>query len=141
MCSIQAPLHTLLGETALEWNIIHICWTWSITLIWESMPCIRGFTYASASKEPACLCLIPVLGRSPGKGKGYPLQYSGLKNSMELWSTGSQRVGHDWATFTHHTLDIMIDVVKFIPLFNFHAIFMRLSLLPFYRQLSKALCG
>ena len=26
---------------------------------------------------------IPGLGRSPGKGKGYPLQYSGLKNSMD----------------------------------------------------------
>ena len=26
---------------------------------------------------------IPGLGRSPGEGKGYPLQYSGLKNSME----------------------------------------------------------
>ena len=38
---------------------------------------------------------VPGLGRSPGEGKGYPLQYSGLENSM-----GSQRVGHDWATFT-----------------------------------------
>ena len=28
------------------------------------------------------LGLIPVLGRSPGEGKGYPLQYSGLENSM-----------------------------------------------------------
>ena len=27
--------------------------------------------------------LIPRLGRSPGKGKGYPLQYSGLENSMD----------------------------------------------------------
>ena len=27
--------------------------------------------------------LIPGLGRSPGEGKGYPLQYSGLENSME----------------------------------------------------------
>ena len=26
---------------------------------------------------------IPGLGRSPGKGKGYPLQYSGLKNSTD----------------------------------------------------------
>ena len=26
---------------------------------------------------------IPVLGRSPGEGKGYPLQYSGLENSMD----------------------------------------------------------
>ena len=26
---------------------------------------------------------IPGLGRSPGDGKGYPLQYSGLENSMD----------------------------------------------------------
>ena len=26
---------------------------------------------------------IPGLGRSPGKGKGYPLQYSSLENSMD----------------------------------------------------------
>ena len=26
--------------------------------------------------------MIPGLGRPPGKGKGYPLQYSGLENSM-----------------------------------------------------------
>ena len=26
---------------------------------------------------------IPGLGRSPGKGTGYPLQYSGLENSMD----------------------------------------------------------
>ena len=29
------------------------------------------------------LGLIPGLGRSPGEGNGYPLQYSGLKNSMD----------------------------------------------------------
>ena len=26
---------------------------------------------------------IPRLGKSPGKGNGYPLQYSGLENSMD----------------------------------------------------------
>ena len=40
----------------------------------------------SDDKESACsardLGLIPGLGRSPGEGKGYPLQYSGLANSM-----------------------------------------------------------
>ena len=40
-----------------------------------------------AGKESACnvgdLCSIPGLGRSPGEGKGYPLQYSGLENSMD----------------------------------------------------------
>ena len=41
----------------------------------------------SASKESACnvgdLGSIPGLGRSPGEGKGYPPQYSGLQNSMD----------------------------------------------------------
>ena len=41
----------------------------------------------SAGKESACnagdLGLIPGLGRSPGEGKGYPLQYSGLENSID----------------------------------------------------------
>ena len=27
--------------------------------------------------------MIPGLGRSPGEGKGYPLQYSGLENSQD----------------------------------------------------------
>ena len=38
---------------------------------------------------------IPGLGRSPGEGKGYPLQGSGLENSMDCVVMGSQRVGHD----------------------------------------------
>ena len=47
---------------------------------------LGGFPGGSAGKESACnlgnLGLIPGLGRSPGEGKGYPLQYSGLENSM-----------------------------------------------------------
>ena len=46
-----------------------------------------GFPDSSVGKESACnagdLGLIPGLGRSPGEGKGYPLQYSGLQNSMD----------------------------------------------------------
>ena len=41
---------------------------------------------------------IPWLGRSPREGKGYPLQYSSLENSIQ--SMDSQRVKHDWVTFT-----------------------------------------
>ena len=37
---------------------------------------------------------IPGLGRSPGEGKGYSLQYSGLENYMNN-SMGSQRVRHN----------------------------------------------
>ena len=43
---------------------------------------------------------IAGLGRSPGEGKGYPLQYSGLENSMDCIVHRSQRVGRDWVTFT-----------------------------------------
>ena len=46
-----------------------------------------GFPCGSAGKESACnagdLGSIPGLGRSPGEGKGYSLQYSGLENTME----------------------------------------------------------
>jgi len=46
-----------------------------------------GFPYGSAGKESTCnvgdLGSIPGLGRSPGEGKGCPLQYSGLENPMD----------------------------------------------------------
>ena len=46
-----------------------------------------GFPGGSDSKESACntgnLGSIPGSGRSPGEGKGYPLQYSCLENSMD----------------------------------------------------------
>ena len=57
------------------------------------------FTCGSAGKESTCnagdLGLIPGLGRSPGEGKGYLLQYSGLRIPWTVWSMGSQRIGHD----------------------------------------------
>ena len=47
----------------------------------------QSFPCGSAGEESAYnvgdLGLIPGLGRSPGEGKGYPLQYSGLENSMD----------------------------------------------------------
>ena len=48
---------------------------------------ILGLPCGSAVKESACsvgdLGSIPGFGRSPGEGTGYPLQYSGLENSMD----------------------------------------------------------
>ena len=45
------------------------------------------FPDSSAGKESACNAgdpgLIPEWGRSPGEGNSYPLQYSGLENSMD----------------------------------------------------------
>ena len=58
-----------------------------------------GFPGGSAGKESACnvgdLSLIPGLGKSPGEGNGYPLQYSGLENSITIKFMGWQRVRHD----------------------------------------------
>ena len=46
-----------------------------------------GFPSGSDGKESTCtvgaLGLIPGLGRFPGEGNGYPLQYSCLENSMD----------------------------------------------------------
>ena len=48
---------------------------------------LLGFPHTSVGKESACYTgdpgLIPGLGRSPGGGIGYPLQYSGPENSMD----------------------------------------------------------
>ena len=50
-------------------------------------PVFLGFPCGSAGKESACnvgdLGSIPGLGRFPGEGKGYPLQHSGLENSVD----------------------------------------------------------
>ena len=51
-------------------------------------PVFLGFPYGSAGKESTHKAgdrgSIPGLGRSPGEGIGYPFQYSGLENSMDL---------------------------------------------------------
>ena len=53
---------------------------------------ILNFPCGSGGKESACntvnLGSAPGLGRSPGERKGYPLQYSGLKNSMNCMVHG-----------------------------------------------------
>ena len=68
-----------------------------------------GFHSSSDGKESACNAgdpgSIPGLGRSPGKGNGYPLQCSCLGNPMDrgAWRAivhGPPRVRHNWATTT-----------------------------------------
>ena len=63
-----------------------------------------GFPCGSAGKESACnaedLGSVPGLERSPREGKGYPVQYSDLENSME--SPGS--MGHKESDTTERVL-------------------------------------
>ena len=76
---------------------------------------ILGFPGGSAGKESACsvgdLGSIPRLGRSPGEGKGYPLQYSGLENSMDHispWghkeSDMTERLSLNFSRYSDYTL-------------------------------------
>ena len=48
---------------------------------------IIGFPHGSDDRQSACNAgnpgSIPALGRSPGEGNGYPLQYSCLENPMD----------------------------------------------------------
>ena len=64
-----------------------------------------GFPGGSAGKESTCnmghLGSLPGLGRSPGEGKGYPLQYSGLENPMDYTVHGVAE--SDTFTFTLET--------------------------------------
>ena len=61
-----------------------------------------GFPGGSAGKESTCstgvLGSIPGLGRSPGEGKGYPFQYSGLENSMDCIVLG---VAKSWTRLSN----------------------------------------
>ena len=65
-----------------------------------------GFPGASVGKESACnagdLGSIPGLGRSLGEGKSYPLQYSGLENSMDCIVYGVAKSQTQLSNFHFH---------------------------------------
>ena len=68
---------------------------------------VGAFPGGSDSKESACnvgdLGSIPGLGRSPGEGNGYPLQYSGLENSMDCRVHGVTKSQTQLSGFPFHT--------------------------------------
>ena len=67
---------------------------------------ISGPSCGSVGKESthnaADMGLIPVLGISPGEGKGYTLQYSGLKNSMDYTVHGVAKSQTRLSNFHFH---------------------------------------
>ena len=79
-------------------------------------PVFLGFPCGSAGKESTCnegdLGSIPGLGRSPGERKGYPLQCSGLENSMDCVHHGVTK-SWTWVTFTWlHFISIVTSLVQ-----------------------------
>ena len=86
-----SSVHGIFQARVLEWDAIAFSapvlrWCLKITSL---IPC------SSDGKEYACnaedLGSIPELGRSPGEGKGYPPQYSGLENSMDCIVHGVEK--------------------------------------------------
>ena len=85
---------------------------------------VLSFPGSSAGKESICnagdLGSIPALGRSPGENKGYPLQYSGLENSMDCtYSSWGRRQsdmteGLALSPFHFHTLGIRYIYIAYI---------------------------
>ena len=74
-------------------------------------PVFLGFPSGSAVKESSCNAgdqrSIPGLGRSPGEGIGYPLQYSGLENSIDCIVHG---ISKSWTRLS----DFHFHFIKFI---------------------------
>ena len=81
-------------ESAAEWLVSHLCHREQSPLHSQRVGSLprthrshQGALYTSTGKESTCSAgdvgSIPGLGRSPGEGNGYPLQYSDLENSMD----------------------------------------------------------
>ena len=70
-------------------------------------PVFLGFPCGSTGKESAfnaeALGSVPGMGRSPGEGKGYPLQYSGLENSADCIVHGVAKSWTQLSDFHSHT--------------------------------------
>ena len=90
-CTLWPPSSTSLTPTSSLWRHQSVL-CFSVWIFRFHLSVIKYLSFSvypggSAGKETACnvgdLCLIPGLGRSSGEWNGYPLQYSGLENSMD----------------------------------------------------------
>ena len=80
-------------QTTLE---THVFVSYSKPMLFNIPFCkMRAFPGGSAGKESTYnardLGLIPGLGRYPGEGKGYPLQYFGMENSINCLVYGAAK--------------------------------------------------
>ena len=108
-------------------------------------PVFLGFPCGLAGKESTCnaggLGLIPGLGRSPGEGKGYPVQYFGLENSMEFIVRG---VTKSWTRLSdfHFSMSQLLaqDILMLKVIHCFSRIQIYLNVLYFYLLGLATLC-
>ena len=99
-----------------------VCWTAQHVEMSHFTVCM-GFPETSVGKETACNAgdpaSIPGLGKTPGEGNGYPLQYSGLENSVGCIVHGVPK-SWTWLSnlhFTYHVLraSLIAQLVKNLP--------------------------
>ena len=78
---------------------------------------LLGFPGGSDGQEPACSAgdpgSNPGLGRSLGEGNSYPLQYSGLENSMDrgAWQATVHRVTKSLTQLSHFHFQKMTEEI------------------------------
>ena len=106
--------------------------------IWKYLPsildknlvkvCIAFFTKnteydSSVGKESACNAgdpsSIPGLGRSPGEGKGYPFQYSGLENSINCQVHGVTKSRTRLSDFHFQKYEVKLILLENVSYFFF----------------------
>ena len=77
---------------------------WCLIVVFSCLSLISRSSWWLSGKESTCnagdLGSIPALGRSPGKGNGYPLQYSVLENFMDCLVYGVTKSQTQLETFT-----------------------------------------
>ena len=115
-CSFKSCAHFLDGlfdYLLLSFKFLFF-FCWFITLYKFHVYNILGFPCGSVGKESTCsagdLGSIPGLGRSPGEGMGYPLQYSGLENSMDSTVHGVARGRTQLSDFHFHFIQHSISI-------------------------------
>ena len=95
---------------------------------------ILGFPCGSPGKESACILgdlgSIPGLGRSSGEGESYPLQCSGLENSMDCVVRGVTNSQPKLSNFHFHfavilKIEFRNEMMEYLTMdFRIHAVFL-----------------
>ena len=114
----RPPLSTLLAAVLANHSVCHWLPSCDAQEISQRLPYFLSFPGGSAGKESACNAgdpsLIPGFGRSPGEGKGYPLQFSGLKNSMDHIGHGTESDMTEQLSFSLFMLYIYMSVCSIL---------------------------
>ena len=87
----------------MDYNVV---WLRYLGRVWSPVETRLGFPCGSAGKESTCnvgnLDSIPGLGRSPGEGNSYSLQYYGLENSINYIVHGVTKNRMQLSDFNFH---------------------------------------